>query len=88
MNVNGQTQPARFASEIEEKIILQRLVVSRRRLATFHESGIGRAGARCVRIVKVELAQVCRFELHRHRAILFLSLKRRRHYSLRVIVER
>src|SRR5256885_12731652 len=85
VNVHSHSQATGLAGHIEEKKILQRLVIGRRWLAAFYKFSVSRARFHFVRIIKVELTQIGSFEFHGHRAVFFLSLKRRGDKSLQVI---
>src|SRR5207249_3931324 len=88
VTVYGEPETASLARDVIEKKILKRFVTACGRLAASNESSIDRACSEFIRIVKVELAQVSRFELNRQRAISFLAFERGGDNSLQVSSQR
>ena len=87
VNMNREPEPSRFAANVIEKKILQRFVIVGAGFTTSDKSRIGHPRAAFVRIIKVELAEICCFKLDRDRAVALLSLQCGRYNSGQVLVQ-
>src|SRR6266700_1460804 len=85
--MNRQTQTACLARNEIDKKILKGFVIVGAGFTAPDKSRKGHPRAPFVRIIKIELAQICCFKLDRDRAVALLSLKCGRYNSGKVVVQ-
>src|SRR5258705_5134240 len=88
MNVHGETKPACLECDVVKNKILERLVVSSRRLAAANITRIDAAGGDRVRFFKIELTEVSSFKIYRDFPLTPFCFERCGHRLFEVSIER